>query len=66
VAFEDVDGNEIYRQDASAEEIKKMKTDPDKYCKLWRTFHAPAAVKQWVVWPHSENHGWCERLSGEL
>jgi hypothetical protein len=66
VAFEDANGKEIYRQDASAEEIKKMKADPDKYCKLWRTFHAPAAVKQWVVWPHSEKHGWCERLTKTL
>ena len=36
VAFEDENGVELYRQDADAEEIKRMKTDPDKFCRLWR------------------------------
>lgn len=66
VAFEDVDGNEIYRQDALQTEIQHMKNDPDGYCKLWRTFHAPAQPKRWVVWPHSESKGWGNRLTGDI
>jgi hypothetical protein len=66
VAFEDMNGNEIYRKDADAEEIIQMKSDPDMYCKLWRTFHAPDQPKKWVVWPYSKEHGWCKRLTGKL
>jgi hypothetical protein len=66
VAFEDDKGNEIYRQDASDEEIRHMKQDPDGYCKLWRIFHAPAQPKKWIVWPHSTQYGWGERLVGNL
>jgi hypothetical protein len=66
VAFEDEHGREIYRQDADASEIQRMKNDPDKYCKLWRIFHASAQPKRWIVWPHSKEHGWCERITGEL
>ncbi len=64
VAFEDAHGNEVYRLDASSEEVQRMKNDPDGYCKLWRIFHATAQPKKWVVWPHSHAHGWCERLEG--
>jgi hypothetical protein len=66
VAFEDEHGNEIYRQDADADEIRRMKNDPDRYCKLWRIFHASAQPKTWIVWPHSKEHGWCDRITGKL
>jgi hypothetical protein len=66
VAFEDENGVEIYRQDAGPEEIQRMKNDPDGYCKVWRTFHTTVRPKQWIVWPHSKEHGWCERLTGEI
>jgi hypothetical protein len=66
VAFEDADGKEIYRQDAAHHEIERMKNDPDGYCKLWRIFHTPSQPKQWIVWPHSLQYGWGERLVGEI
>jgi hypothetical protein len=66
VAFEDADGNEIHREDASYDEIARMKSDPDGYCKLWRTFHAVAQPKKWIVWPHSQAHGWGERVTAVL
>lgn len=66
VAFEDGNGKEIYRHDADKNEIIRMKNDPDGYCKLWRTFHATAQPKSWVVWPYSTSKGWCERIQGRL
>lgn len=66
VAFHDKDGNEIHRHDADKDEIQRMKNDPDGYCKLWRTFYPPTQPKTWVIWPHSEAHGWGERLTGNL
>lgn len=66
VAFEDETGKEIYRQDANKDEIENMKRDKDGYCKLWRVFHASTKPTKWVVWPHSEAHGWCDRLTGTI
>lgn len=66
VAFEDANGTEIYREDASAIEIQNMKNDPDKYCKLWRRFHAVSKPTKWIVWPHSQANGWGPRFVGEL
>ena len=66
VAFEDIDGNEIYRKDADKDEIIRMKNDPDGYCKVWRTFHITKKPHKWIVWPHSQSFGWGERLEGIL
>lgn len=66
VAFLDANGNELARLDATKEEITQMKNDPDGYCKLWRTFFPSAQPKSWVIWPHSESQGWCDRLTGNL
>ena len=35
VAFEDEEGTEIHREDAYSDEIKRMMTDPDRFCRLW-------------------------------
>jgi hypothetical protein len=66
VAFEDIHGNEIYRQDATEEEIHRMKSDPDGYCKLWRIFHASDKPNRWIVWPHSQSQGWQNRITGKI
>jgi glycosyltransferase involved in cell wall biosynthesis len=66
VAFEDEDGVEIYRKDADTNEIRMMKNDPDGYCKIWRSFDAVKKPHKWIVWAHSEKHGWGERLTGNI
>ena len=43
-----------------------MKNDPDGYCKVWRTFETANRPSKWIVWPHSEKNGWCERIEGNL
>jgi len=52
------DGKEIYRNDATKEEMSQ--------CKLIRKFHTSEVPTQWVVWTHSVSKGWCERLTGIL
>lgn len=64
VAFEDEDGVDLFREDANPNEIKNMKNDPDGYCKVWRSFETTKKPHKWVIWPHSESNGWCERLEG--
>jgi hypothetical protein len=66
VAFHDEMDNTLFRKDADKNEINMMKNDPDGYCKVWREFSTDVKPKYWVVWPHSESKGWCERLSGNL
>jgi len=66
VAFHDEKDETIYRRDADKNEISRMKTDPDGYCKIWRDFQTVNKPKYWVVWPHSESKGWCDRITGNL
>ncbi|NBQ17516.1 hypothetical protein EBU24_04315 [bacterium] len=66
VAFKDADGNEMYRQDATADEIKQMKNDPDGYCKVWRTFNTEKLPSSWLVWPHSKSKGWADPITGNI
>jgi glycosyltransferase involved in cell wall biosynthesis len=66
VSFENAKGETLYRQDANQEEIKRMKSDPEGYCKIWRTFNTMEKPTKWVVWPHSVSQDWCERLEGKI
>jgi len=66
VAFHDETDETIFRKDADKGEIARMMNDPDGYCKVWREFQTTHKPKYWVVWPHSESKGWCERITGNL
>jgi len=66
VAFHGSDDSTLYRKDADKAEISRMMNDPDKYCKIWREFQTTQKPTYWVVWPHSESKGWCDRLTGNL
>lgn len=69
VAFEDKDGNEIYRQDVSADESRTLLSVPverDQFVHIWRNFYADTLPAKWAVWPHSEGKGWMDRLSGDF
>ena len=66
VAFHGPNDETLFRKDADKAEISRMMNDPDKYCKIWREFQTDVLPKYWVVWPHSESKGWCERLTGQL
>ena len=66
VAFHAENDDTLYRKDADKSEIQRMMNDPDGYCKVWREFQTAIKPKYWVVWPHSESKGWCDRLTGNL
>jgi hypothetical protein len=66
VAFHDENGETIYRKDADAEEVARVRDDKDGYCKIWREFQTTVQPKKWVVWPFSKSKGWCERMEGSL
>lgn len=66
VAFHDAQDNTLYRKDADKQEISRMMMDPDGYYKIWREFQTAVHPAYWVVWPHSEAKGWCDRITGQL
>jgi hypothetical protein len=66
VAFHNSKDETIFRKDSDKNEIEGYFRDPDGYCKVWREFQTDELPKYWVVWPHSETKGWCERITGEL
>jgi hypothetical protein len=66
VAFEDQNGNTIFRKDADMNEIAMMGRDPDGYYKIWRQFNISEKPTKWVVWPFSRSKGWMNRLEGIL
>jgi len=69
IAFEDVSGKEIYRQDANEQEIQQLLSVPvevDKFIHIWRSFYSETIPVRWIVWPHSRSKEWTERLTGEF
>lgn len=66
VAFKDKQGKDVYRKDADKSEITVMFNDPDKYCKVWRTFNVEEPPHSWLVWPHSVSKGWADPITGNL
>lgn len=66
VAFKDSEGKDLYRQDADRNEIDRMRKDPDRYYKIWRTFNTPRKPASWIIWPHSISKGWMTPITGNL
>lgn len=66
VAFENDNGETIFRQDADINEINRLKNDPDGYSKVWRTFNITEKPAKWVVWPYSISQGWQEKIEGAI
>ena len=66
VAFNDAEGELIFRQDANSDEIKKLFKDATGRCKIWRKFQTNRKPRSWIVWPHSKSKGWCKKITGTL
>jgi len=66
VIFHGQNNEEIHRKDVDRHEIKRIMKNRDGYIKIWREFNTTTKPKYWVVWPHSESKGWCNRIVGKL
>lgn len=67
VAFENGQGETIYRQDADKNEISNILSDKEHgYYKVWRSFETKEIPIKWVIWPHSESKGWCNKIEGKI
>lgn len=63
VIFEDKNGASMHREDIVGHDYKKLKDEHDNFYKIWATFnYSGDRPAKWVVWPFSEQHGWCNRM----
>jgi hypothetical protein len=65
VGFSGSDGTELYREDASGDELAAWVADPEAMIKITRSFEAEAEPVHWTVLPHGRD-GWLAGLSGPL
>lgn len=66
VAFHNEKGETIFREDLDEDQVKRVKSDPDGYCKIWKTFHSPKKPDHCIVWPHSKSQDWCNQIKIKL
>lgn len=66
LSIHDEQDTEIFRRDIQEDEIRRMKTDPDQYCKVWVQFHYKGKPARWKIWLHSKSKDWTEQLEGSL
>lgn len=64
VGFHDADGNEVYREDASHEELTKSPTNGGQRILIERKFESVLTPKTWTVWPVSRSNGWLDKVEG--
>lgn len=60
IAFKAEDGEEVYRQDATPEEVKNAltKESENKFFQIWRSFYSSKKIVEAIAWPNSESKGW--------
>lgn len=69
IIFKDEYDNEIYRLDATKEEIELLNNNKENdgaFHNIWREFDTKIRPHRWIVWPHSESKGWMEPIEGIL
>lgn len=66
VIFEDKEQKPVHRKDMEGPEINRLLRGQDPFIKIWREFNVDASPAKWIVWPHSKEKGWCEKIEGQL
>ena len=66
VGVHDCDGNELYRRDASRQELAEVVPVCDGRVRLVRKFAAQALPASWTVLPRSASAGWLKPLRGAI
>ena len=67
VILEDKNGKQLFRKDATKEEIKNLMSKEGDFIDLWREFfiydnNQPA---KWIVWPNT-SEGWQNKIEGRI
>ena len=66
VIFENDNGVQIHRRDATEAEIRGFVTTAEEWVKIWREFNVEERPTKWIVWPHSKTNGWLDKIEGRL
>jgi len=68
VAFLDKDGNDLYRQDITGEELMGLMNSntEDQFIQIWREYESINQPISWRVWPHSTSKGWMDRIEDKI
>jgi len=64
IIFHDENGQEVYRKDATEEEINLLMSKNELIIK--RNFLTYSDPKTWTVWAHSKSKEWLEKLTGTV
>jgi glycosyltransferase involved in cell wall biosynthesis len=66
VAFENNNGESIFREDLDKNQVKNITNTTDQFYKIWKEFQCVEQPVKWVVWPYSESKGWLDKIEGKL
>ena len=68
VALLDENGNDVYRQDLTKEEIEALMNQDSnsKFINIWREYEDTAQPHSWRVWPHSLSKGWMDKIEQKI
>lgn len=62
VIFENLNGEEIYREDLTTEDLKNLKITSEGTYKIWRSIKNNLIPHKCIVWPYSSSKGWLEKI----
>ncbi len=65
VALHDKDNTTLYRKDIEGDELAKL-LSTEECCNIWVEADVASKPTEWVVWPHSKENGWLDRITGTL
>lgn len=68
IAFDDEDGESVFRNDWGEHEIKNCFSTPGDWFSFENIFnkHYNREPVKWVMWAHSKSKGWAERIEGNI
>ena len=59
IIFEDEKGNQLWREDAQEQIVQGWLKQ--EHITLWKEYNGPKPHK-WIVWPHSKEKGWVDKI----
>ena len=62
IAFDDENGNAIYRDDLNESQVKELLARPGDWVSMEKFFLTDKVPHKWVVWGYSKSKGWDERI----
>ena len=66
VIFEDKNGNLLYRKDLNDNELNNLMASKDEFLKIWVDFDVIEKPFKYIIWSHSKENGWLDKLEEKL